>query len=138
MLFALDLGASPRRFGDWEWNVELFPLRPGHRGVTWNRAHGYEVCEDDGGHSSDDEEDARCREVFLEKQRRLERNVETFCALSLNRGECDPVPVDRYSDSDCEPQTDSEDEEDVPGRYNKHFDRQCLDYDEFLSCGGFD
>ena len=139
MLFALDLEANPRRVGDWDFNVEFFPLRPGRRGVTWSREHGYEVCEDDGGYSSDeDEEDTRSREAFLEKQRRLGPNIETFCALSLNGGECDPVPVDRYSDSDRGPQTDSEDEEDTPGVYNKHFDRRCLDYDELLSCGGFD
>lgn len=136
-LFALDLEANPHRVGDWEFNVELFPLRPGCRGTTWSRAHGYEVCEDDGGYSSDDEEDTRNREEFLEKQRRLDRNIETFCTLNLNRDECDPVPTDHYSDSDQERQTESEDE-DVPGVYNKHFDLQCLDYDELLTCGEFD
>ena len=74
-LLAFDLAADPRRVGNWDWNYEHFPMRPGCNGVTWSAACGYEHCEDCDWSDMDSEEE-REHVRYVRKQRALERNIE--------------------------------------------------------------
>ena len=81
-LYALDLNADPQRVGFFEDVWDGFPLRPGRRGVEWSREYGYRVYDDETGASRTwDSDDCAEHAAYLERQLRLDRNIETACAL---------------------------------------------------------
>jgi hypothetical protein len=87
-LYALDLRGEPWRLGFCEDVWDYFPLKPGLRGVVWSRESGYECTGDKSDHS-DPETESEYQELFVERQRRLERNIETAVALMRSAKVCD-------------------------------------------------
>ena len=77
-LFALDLRANPQRAGFCQDVWDNFPLQPGLRGVEWSAELGYRINESPSESSCTDDDEYH---KFVERQRRLDRNVETACTL---------------------------------------------------------
>ena len=155
-LHALDIDANPLRVGDWDMNVDGFPLRPGFRGVTWSRQFGYYVSEasEMSSDSNEDKEDAILKQEYYLKQRNLDRNIDTFVALQRCCGEYDPIPEINYeasddgSHTDCDPtpeadygaldggtHTDSDSDFAQQKGYDKHFEQMLEEYEMMMTYG---